>query len=269
MSPRNLVLSSAVVVCLGPALAGAQDLPVKPPQIPARIEVPPVASPAPAADAAIPSFSQLFRSVGTDFRNLPSKENAVLLSIGGALAAAGHQGDERLRDLWGASSLHGGMSPGSIAGNSYLHLGSAFALYAIGRGADNTRLGRFGADLARAQIVTQATTYAVKYAAGRTRPNGDPRSFPSGHTATVFATATVVRDHFGWKAGIPAYALAAYVGASRIQDNKHYMSDVIFGATLGVVGGRTVTIGTRNVKFAMTPVSGPGGGVGIGFTRVQ
>jgi hypothetical protein len=47
------------------------------------------------------------------------------------------------------------------------------------------------------------------------------------------------------------------------------MSDVIFGATLGVVGGRTVTIGTRNVKFAMTPVSGPGGGVGIGFTRVQ
>ena len=84
----------------------------------------------------------------------------------------------------------------------------------------------------------------------------------------MFATATVVKEHFGWKAGIPAYAVAAYVGASRIQDNKHYLSDVAFGATLGIVAGRTVTLGTRNMKFAVTPVSGPRGGMGIGLTRV-
>ena len=71
------------------------------------------------------------------------------------------------------------------------------------------------------------------------------------------------------KPGIPAYAVAAYVGGSRIQDNKHYLSDVAFGAVLGIVSGRTVTIGTRNAKFALTPVSGPHGGVGVGLTRVQ
>jgi len=224
----------------------------------------------PEIRAAIPSFSQLFRAVGSDFKHLPSRENAVILVLGGAVAGLSHPVERDLTEDWTrpgpADSILG---PGAIIGNSFVHVGAAFALYGIGRATDNARVGQFGADLVRAQILAQSTTFAIKFAANRTRPNGDSRSFPSGHTASMFATAAVVQKHFGWKAGIPAYAAAAYVGASRIQDNKHYLSDVAFGAALGLVSGRTVTLGTRSMKFALTPVGGPGGGVGIGLTRVQ
>lgn len=220
--------------------------------------------------AGVPSFSQLFKSVGRDFRNLPSRENLMILAIGGALAAGSRPADRDLTEDWTRVGPEDKLlGPGAIIGNSYLHVGAAFALYGIGRASHNTTLGAFGADLARAQILAQSTTFALKFAADRTRPNGESRSFPSGHTASMFATATVVQKHFGWKAGVPAFAAAAYVGASRIDANKHYLSDVAFGAALGIIGGRTVTLGTRSMKFAVTPVGGPGGGVGIGLTRVK
>jgi membrane-associated phospholipid phosphatase len=220
--------------------------------------------------AGIPSFSQLFRAVGQDFKNLPSRENALLLGIGAGLAGLSKPAELDITEDWtrvGPEDKY--LEPGAIMGNSYLHLGAAFALYTAGRVSHNTRVGAFGADLVRAQILAQSTTFAIKFAANRTRPNGETRSFPSGHTSTMFATATVVQQHFGWKAGIPAFAAAAYVGASRIDANKHYLSDVAFGAALGIIAGRTVTLGTRSMKFALTPVGGPGGGVGIGLTRVK
>jgi len=219
---------------------------------------------------SIPSFGELFRSAGNDFRHLPSRQNAILLAIGASLAGASKPQDFEVTEDWTKSSSTDRLfKPGAIIGDSLVNVGAAFALYGVGRATHNTRIGLFGADLVRAQILAQSTAFALKFAVNRTRPNGDPRSFPSGHTATIFATATVVQQHFGWRAGIPAYALATYVGASRIQDNKHYLSDVAFGAALGIVAGRTVTIGSRSMKFALTPVGGPGGGVGIGLTRVQ
>jgi hypothetical protein len=223
-----------------------------------------------SAGASVPSFSQLFRSVGNDFRNLPSRENAMLLAIGAGLAGMSNPADRDLTEDWTRVGPEDRiLKPGAIIGNSYLHVGAAFALYAAGRVSHNTRVGAFGADLVRAQILAQSTTFALKFAANRTRPNGDTRSFPSGHTSSMFATATVVQQHFGWKAGIPAFAAAAYVGASRIDANKHYLSDVTFGAALGIIAGRTVSLGSRNMRFALTPVGGPGGGVGIGLTRVK
>jgi membrane-associated phospholipid phosphatase len=223
-----------------------------------------------AIGAGVPSFSQLFRAVGQDFKNLPSRENALLLGIGAGLAGLSKPAELDITEDWTRVGPEDKLlKPGAILGNSYLHLGAAFGLYAAGRVSHNTRVGAFGADLVRAQILAQSTTFAIKFAADRTRPNGETRSFPSGHTSSMFATATVIQQHFGWKAGIPAFAAAAYVGASRIDANKHYLSDVAFGAALGIIAGRTVTLGTRNMKFALTPVGGPGGGVGIGLTRVK
>ena len=86
----------------------------------------------------------------------------------------------------------------------------------------------------RAQISAVSWTYAFKYAVNRTRPNGDPRSFPSGHSSAVFATAMVLQEHYGWKVGLPIFAAAAYTAASRITVNKHWASDVTFGAVLGM-----------------------------------
>jgi len=103
--------------------------------------------------------------------------------------------------------------------------------------------------------------------ARRTRPDGTRYSFPSGHASTAFATATVLQRHLGWKAGIPAYSLATYVAASRVESRRHYLSDVAFGAALGVVAGRTVTIGRGEARFAVSPAVALGGG-GVTFTWV-
>jgi hypothetical protein len=82
----------------------------------------------------------------------------------------------------------------------------------------------------------------------------------------MFATATVLQRRYGWKVGIPAYGFAAYVAASRLSENKHFLSDVILGAAIGIMGGRTVTVGRGPVRFVLSPMIPPGGGVGIQAT---
>jgi membrane-associated phospholipid phosphatase len=111
--------------------------------------------------------------------------------------------------------------------------------------------------------------YSGEYARFGDQPLGhhpsDRFSFPSGHTSSAFATAAVLERHYGWKVGVPAYAAATYVGGSRLSENKHYLSDVIFGAAIGVVCGRATTVGSGRARMAMSPIAAPGG-AGVEFT---
>jgi membrane-associated phospholipid phosphatase len=79
----------------------------------------------------------------------------------------------------------------------------------------------------------------LKYATHRTRPNGGHRSFPSGHAASGFTTAEVLRRHHGWKVGLAAYVGAAYIATSRLSEREHYLTDVVFGAAIGIAAART------------------------------
>ena len=84
-------------------------------------------------------------------------------------------------------------------------------------------------------LVNGVVTYGIKFATRRNRPDrSNKRSFPSGHTSNSFLGATIIQNIYGADIGIPAYLLASITGLSRINDNKHYLSDVIFGAVLGV-----------------------------------
>lgn len=79
-----------------------------------------------------------------------------------------------------------------------------------------------------------ATTIGIvqagKYAVGRIRPNAsNTASFPSGHTAAAFSGASFLNSRYGAAWGIPAYAAATFVGASRIHGNRHYADDVVAG----------------------------------------
>ena len=216
-----------------------------------------------------PSFGRIFQDLGGDFTRLPTRENGLLIGLGAGLAGLASPHDTELTSsMHGHTDAKGFFGPGAYIGNFYLNLGASFATYAVGRATGNAKLAIVGADIARAQIVSQATTQGIKYIAGRTRPDGTDRSFPSGHTSSAFATATVLQRHYGWKVGIPAYALAGYVGASRLHANKHYLSDVAFGAALGIVAGRTVTVGIGSTKFALAPMAAQGG-VGISLTKVS
>jgi len=80
---------------------------------------------------------------------------------------------------------------------------------------------------------TMAATYALKYSVNRTRPNGAPYSFPSGHTSASFSSATYIHLRYGYKKAVLPYIAATFVGWSRVEANKHYVSDVLAGAALG------------------------------------
>jgi len=120
-----------------------------------------------------------------------------------------------------------------------------------------------GGELVQAQFVAQVLTYGIKGSVRRPRPEGGGFSFPSGHTTAAFASATVLQRHFGWKVGIPAYGAATYVAAQRVQGKRHYLSDVAFGAALGVVAGRTVTMpGGHKMSLGAIPTDfGPAAGL--------
>lgn len=78
-------------------------------------------------------------------------------------------------------------------------------------------------------------TYALKYMVGKPRPDGGNHlSFPSAHTSVSFQGAAFLQRRYGWKVGLPAYLLSAYVGWSRVYARRHDTWDVLAGAAIGV-----------------------------------
>jgi membrane-associated phospholipid phosphatase len=214
------------------------------------------------------SFASLFTGIGRDLWRLPSKQTLVTLGIGGALALAAMPADKSLTTRVSASApLDRVFEVGSPAGNGLTQIATAAGSYLIGRATGHAKLQAIGADLIRAQGVNAVLTQGLKVSVGRRRPNGGRYSLPSGHASASFATATVLQRHAGWKAGVPAYGLAAYIAASRLQENRHYASDVIFGAALGITAGRTVTIGRGAQRFAIAPMPTASGGIAVMITH--
>jgi membrane-associated phospholipid phosphatase len=89
----------------------------------------------------------------------------------------------------------------------------------------------------RALAVTGAAVGTLKLVVKRDRPDGGRHSFPSGHAAASMAMAPVITRHLGWRFGLPAYALAAFTGMGRIQERRHHLSDVVWGASIGLAAG--------------------------------
>lgn len=217
---------------------------------------------------AAPTFPEIFTGTLKDFKGLPSHANVQLLSFGAVAALGAFPADQHLSSSFSATkNLDHTFEAGRIIGGTPAHLAASFTAYGLGRSLNNPCLASLGADLVQAQLMAEILSQGMKIAVGRTRPDGTARGFPSGHTTMSFATATVLQKHFGWKAGVPAYAVASYVAASRVQAKRHYLSDVLFGAALGMVAGRTVTLGSQH-RFAITPVApmdGAGAGVGLAW----
>lgn len=90
------------------------------------------------------------------------------------------------------------------------------------------------AQFAKSLGLTLFTTFSLKRAINKPRPNGGKYSFPSGHTSSAFVGAAFLQKRHGWKVGIPAYILAGYVGGTRIYANKHDGWDVLGGAIVGI-----------------------------------
>jgi hypothetical protein len=140
-----------------------------------------------------------------------------------------------------------------------LTLGLVGGVAASGLLLRNRKVTRTSVQLLEAAVYTEVVSGLLKSALNRARPyvgeEPDPGAFdvgafrgdhdhlamPSGHAARVFALASVLSERADrWYVSVPLYAGATSVGIERVQSGDHWLTDVMVGAALGTLIGRSV-----------------------------
>lgn len=178
-------------------------------------------------------------------RNESQKFKAKQLILPVSLVAVGSFGvcNGTFREL--NNSIRDGIS--DLRGGHYFHLDdyiqylpvvSYLALGAVGVKCKHSFKERFAAG-ATAYLAMGIMVNATKYLVREKRPDSNARnSFPSGHTATVFMGAELIRQEYGTGIAIGAYAVATGVAFLRIYNDRHWLNDVIAGAGFGILSAR-------------------------------
>ena len=192
---------------------------------------------------------------------MPPAHTALL--IGGVVFAAALLDDEVQGEVqgWRNSTSNSFARIGNTFGTAPLVLPALLTTWVAG-----AALGSEGVRTAAGHALVAAATgglsaVALKYTLGRMRPNSGfdsdhyywfelkDSSFPSGHTAIAFGVATSLsRDIKGHWDDVAFYGAASLTGFARINDNKHWLSDVLAGATVGILAGKWATRGNRQVS---------------------
>jgi hypothetical protein len=153
-------------------------------------------------------------------------------------------------------------------------VGVVGGFYLIGALADNENSRQVAQDALSASLIASGIiTPAIKLVAGRSRPRDDVgiynfkpfsnanSSFPSGHTTEAFALASVIANHYDetWVT-CASYSLAGLVGLARTYHHAHFASDVVAGALIGTLVGKSVVkhnTSLRSGKLVLLPELGP------------
>jgi membrane-associated phospholipid phosphatase len=211
------------------------------------------------------------KNLGRNFVGVFSGQNLMPFAVGVAATTTASALDSQAKGALQGTCNTCGTTGASLGGAAIVPV--IGAMFVAGRFSPQGRFRSATYDFAQAMIVNGAYSGILKYSVQRTRPDAsDSLSFPSGHTSTAFSLAAVANHHYGWKVGVPAYVLASGIGLSRIESNRHHLSDVLAGATIGLIVGRTVSRldGERPAKKRFVSV-GPatdlhGQGVGLGVS---
>lgn len=183
-----------------------------------------------------PPLSETPGALSLNNRNL-----LILAGLGtAAYFAKTNEDDAAMRRTLDRSGLDFLIDTGNQCGDG-IPLGiGAVGLMMSGRMFENPRLSQSGHDMAKSLIWSGTLVWGLKVAINSERPNGGPYSFPSGHTASAFAVAPVIGHHYGRGAGVAAYTLAAGTAMGRMEENRHHLADVLFGAAIGLTVGLEV-----------------------------
>lgn len=263
---------ASVLILAGSARpCGAQDFgPLEGPAPAKTFETKPLSWDGPRDDGRR-TLGAFPKNLGRNFVGVFSGRNLLPLAVGVAATTTASAFDYGTQHLLQGACQSCGTTGATVGGSAMVPL--VGALFVAGRFSPQGRFRATTYDFAQAMIVTGAYTGLLKYGVRRERPDGSDRlSFPSGHTSTAFSLAAVANHHYGWRIGVPAYVLASGIGLSRIESNRHHLSDVLAGATLGLIVGRTVTRldGERPPKkrfVSVGPATDPHGqGVGLGLS---
>jgi PAP2 superfamily protein len=186
---------------------------------------------------------RFFSNFGRDLVGIVSRDNLVPFLVAAGATGIGFAFDDDVKDYFSQERRAAWLGDaGDQLGKPYVIAPMAAALYAWGRLDHSHQRWRNGTyDVAEVTLVAAVPTTILKYTVQRQRPDGsNQQSFPSGHTSNAFAWATVGAYHYGWKLGVPGYLVAGLIGVSRMEKNVHYLSDVIAGAGIGILSGRSV-----------------------------
>lgn len=164
----------------------------------------------------------------------------------------------------------------SLAHPEYYAVGS----YLLGVVLKDGKIKSMSLVMAKTAVISGLITQAIKMTVGRERPNehngpyafhgasfpNEHVSFPSGHTTSAFAMATVIAETYkGESKIIPvlAYSAAAIAGWSRVHDEAHWASDVVIGALIGHLTAKFFMrnkdeneVNYRNSSIHIVPIAG-------------
>jgi hypothetical protein len=208
-------------------------------------------------------------TIGNDAKQIVNGKNAAILglALGGSLVIREELDDDVRRDTaqhpqrWGDTSEFLG-----YLGSAEAQVPVLLAIHASSLMNDDEELHDLSTTMLSAYAINGLSSIAVKGIANTDRPsdrwnNGD-YGFPSFHASSSVTMAAVLDEYYGPSVGLPAYALAGLIGWSRIDQRDHDLSDVVFGAAMGYVIGKTVAkhhlVDNSRVSFrpAIDPASG-------------
>jgi membrane-associated phospholipid phosphatase len=223
-----------------------------------RSQITPVAQPDRITGEYVKGY---FSDTGKILTSPPSWDGADWLKAGLVIGATSglYFADADIRDF--AQKHQGAVGDkaaivGNALGNPLYTLPPLGIFYLYGYLYEDPKARRASLLATESLVISGAFTWTLKLAAQRPRPftgegpdtwNG-PRlkagdySFPSGHATAAFSIASVFAEEYGNNPYVPpiAYGLATLTGLSRIYDNKHWASDVFFGAAIGYFVGKSV-----------------------------
>lgn len=137
--------------------------------------------------------------------------------------------------------------------------GGAYALYT----GDRRGFLQIGTSVAGAYGVSLLLQQVVK----EERPDHSGwDSFPSDSTAIAFAAASAIQVRYGWDYGLPSYAIAAFVGYSRVHADKHHWGDVAAGALIGWAAGQLLTDPYEEMPAMQVFADTKGAGINLHWT---
>ena len=148
--------------------------------------------------------------------------------------------DESARDYFTTRKPIGGFSwfGNKVMGNGFPNLLLGAGFWGYGAWKKHPKEEYAGIAQLETVVASGVTVALIKSMTNRDRPDGsDNLSFPSAHTAYAFSTASVLASFYGPKVGVPMYALATLTAVGRMQDNRHWLTDTLGGAGIGIAFG--------------------------------
>lgn len=189
-----------------------------------------------------------------DLQSFFTYKNMGIATVGLGLAGIAHTWDDDVKgQLEGKSLVEGPSDLTNIYGSSSFNLPVSLGLWGVGKITGRPKIAETGSLLLRTLGLAQLAVAPIKFSVRRERPNKSNKlSFPSGHTANSFAIARLFQRRHGNYVGIPLYVLSGFVAAGRLEDDLHFLSDVVMGAVLGTIVGSSVTLG-KSEKVSIYP----------------